>query len=299
MAASDQLMFARRLGPNARLLIWLLAGVACIVADSRYHALDNLRSGFSMLLQPVRETLRVPANVAVELGGFFTRHRLLQNERDALRAERAQLWVSVNASREIARENAELRALLQLQARPGQKVVHAALLYQGHDWFAQRVTLDRGAVSKLRSGLPVVDASGLVGQLSRVYPGTSELTLVSSPEQLTPVFVERTGQRGLVAGSGRGQLELRYMPTHTDVRVNDRLLTSGIDRVYPAGIPVARVTRVSRSQSGPYLRVEGVPLAGLDRSRAVLVVVAEPQVVQAPPPPSPASAPLSPQVKLP
>jgi rod shape-determining protein MreC len=283
MATSDQLMFARRLGPTTRLLIWLLAGVACIVADSRYHALGSLRSGFSLLLQPVRETLRVPADVAIELGGFFTRHRLLQNERDALRAERAQLWVSVNAGREIARENAELRALLQLQARPGQKVVHAALLYRGHGWFAQGMTLDQGAAANLHSGLPVVDASGLVGQLSQVYPGTSEVTLVSSPEQLTPVFIERTGQRGLAAGSGRGQIELRYMPTHTDVRVNDRLLTSGIDRVYPGGIPVARVTRVARSQSGPYLRVEGVPLAGLDRSRAVLVLLADPPAVSVKP----------------
>jgi len=293
MATPDQLMFTRRLGATTRLLIWLLVGVACIVADSRYRALDNLRSGISLLLQPVREILRTPSDVAAELGGFFTRHRLLQNERDALRAERAQLLLSVNAAREISRENTELRALLQLQTRPGLKVVHAALLYQGHDWFAQRMTLDQGAAAKLRSGLPVIDASGLVGQLSQIYPGTSEVTLVSSPEQLTPVFVERTGQRGLVAGSGRGQLELRYMPTHIDVRVNDRLLTSGIDRVYPAGIPVARVTRVSRSQSSPYLRVEGVPLAGLDRSRAVLVLVADPQAVQVPPPPSP------PQVKQP
>lgn len=292
MAASDQLMFARQLGATARLLIWLLAGVACVVADSRYHALDSLRSGFSLLLQPVRETLRVPADVAAELGGFFTRHRLLQNERDALRAERARLWVSVNAAREISRENAELRALMQLQTRPGQRAVHAALLYQGHDWFVQRMTLDQGAAAKLHSGLPVVDASGLVGQLSQVYPGTSEVTLVSSPEQLTPVFIERTGQRGLAAGSGRGQMELRYMPTHTDVRVNDRLLTSGIDRVYPAGIPVARVTRVSHSQSGPYLRVQCVPLAGLDRSRAVLVLVAEPPAIQAP-------SPLPQQVKQP
>ncbi|MDO9220167.1 MAG: rod shape-determining protein MreC, partial [Thiobacillus sp.] len=130
------------------------------------------------------------------------------------------------------------------------------------------------------------------GQLSQVYPGTSEVTLVSSPEQLTPVFIERTGQRGLAAGSGRGQMELRYMPSHTDVRVNDRLLTSGIDRVYPGGIPVARVTRVSRSQSGPYLRVACVPLAGLDRSRAVLVLRAEPPATQA-------SLPVPPQVKQP
>jgi rod shape-determining protein MreC len=278
MATPGQLMFARRLGPTARLLIWLLVGVSLVVIDTRYHALDGFRSGFSLLLQPVRELMRTPSDVAAELGGFFTRHRLLQKERDTLLVERAQLLVSVNAAKELARENTELRSLLQLQSRPGQRVVHAARLYQGHDWFAQRITLDQGAGAGLRSGLPVVDAAGLVGQVSRVYPGSSDVTLVSSPEQLTPVFVERTGQRGLAAGSGESRLELRYMPAQTDIRPGDRLLTSGIDRVYPAGIPVARVNRVSRSQSSPYLRVDCLPLAGIDRSRAVLVLIAEPQV---------------------
>jgi len=278
MAMPGQLMFARGLGPAARLLIWLLVGVACVVVDARYQALDGLRSGFSLLMQPVREVMRAPFDVAAELGGFLTRHRLLQKERDALLTERAQLLVNVNAAQELNRENTELRALLQLQTRSGQQVVHAALLYQGHNWFAQRITLDRGAGAGLRSGLPVVDSEGLVGQVNRVYPGSSEVTLVSDPDQLTPVFVERTGQRGLAAGSGHGQLELRYMPAQNDIRPGDRLLTSGIDRVYPAGIPVARVSRVSRSQSGPYLRVECQPLAGLDRARAVLILVAEPQV---------------------
>lgn len=278
MATPGQLMFARRLGPTARLVIWLVAGLACVVLDTRYHALDGLRSGFSLALQPARELMRAPIEVASELSGFFTRHRLLQKERDVLLAERAELAVSLNAANDLARENTELRALLQLQARPGQHTVHAALLYQGHNWFAQRITLDQGAAAGLRSGLPVVDASGLVGQVNRVYPGSSDVMLVSSPDQLTPVVIERTGQRGLAAGSGRGRMELRYMPAHADIRAGDRLLTSGIDRVYPAGIPVARVIRVSRSQSGPYLRVECAPLAGLDRSRAVLVLIAEPQV---------------------
>jgi rod shape-determining protein MreC len=278
MAMPGQLMFARRLGPMARLLIWLLVGVSCVVADVRYHALEGLRSGFSLLLQPAREAMRAPTDIAAELGGFFVRHRLLQKERDALLIERARLMISVNDAAELARENTELRTLLQLQSRPGQQLVHAAQLYQGHDWFAQRITLDQGGRAGLRSGLPVVDASGLVGQVSRVYPRSSEVTLVSSPQQLTPVMVERTGQRGLAAGSGQGRMELRYMPAQTDIRAGDRLLTSGIDRVYPAGIPVARVSRVSRSQSSPYLRVESLPLAGLERSRAVLVLVAEPQV---------------------
>jgi rod shape-determining protein MreC len=280
MATPGQLMFARRLGPTTRLLIWLLVGVSCVVADSHYQALEGLRSGFSLLLRPIRETMRAPGEVAAELGGFFVRHRLLQQERDALLAERAQTAVRLNAVNALARENAELRALMQLQARPGQKTVRAALLYQGHDWFSQRITLDEGAGAGLNTGMPVVDAAGLIGQVTRVYPRASEVTLVSSPEQLTPVFVERTGQRGLAAGIGRNQMELRFMPAQTDVRPGDRLLTSGIDRVYPAGIPVARVSRVSRSQTTPYLRIECLPLAGLDRSRAVLVVVAEPQVAE-------------------
>ncbi len=278
MAAPDQLMFARQLGPTARLLIWLMIGVVCVIADVRYQALDGLRSGFSLLMGPARILMRAPNDVASELGGFFVRHRQLQKERDALLTERARLVTGVNEAGELARENAELRSLLQLQSRPGQKTVHAAMLYRGHDWFAQRITLDQGAASGLRGGLPVVDDRGLMGQVSRVYPGTSEVTLVSSPQQLTPVFVERTGQRGLAAGSGQSQLELRYMPAQTDIRPGDRLLTSGIDRVYPAGIPVAIVSRVSRSQSSPYLRVECQPLAGLERSRAVLVLITEPQV---------------------
>ncbi|MHB1213758.1 MAG: rod shape-determining protein MreC [Thiobacillus sp.] len=275
-----QLMFARRLGATAGLLIWFLVGVSCVVVDVRYHALDGLRSGFSVLLQPARSVLRTPSDIAAELGGFFVRHRLLQKERDALLTERTRLLVDANTAKALARENAELRTLLQLQARPGQRVVHAALLYQGHDWFSQRITLDQGGRAGLRSGLPVVDATGLVGQVNRVYPGSSEVLLVSSPQQLTPVMVERTGQRGLAAGSGQGRMELRYMPSQTDIRAGDRLLTSGIDRVYPAGIPVARISRVSRSQSSPYLRVECLPLAGLNRSRAVLVLVANPQVTK-------------------
>jgi len=277
MAMPDQFMFVRRLGPGARLLIWLLVGISLVVLDSRYHALEGLRSGFSLVLQPVREFLRAPTELADELGGFFTRHRALQKERDTLLAERAALMAVQADARDLARENRELRSLLTLQVRHGEQGVRAAELYRGHDWFAQRIMLDRGSAAGLRNGLPVVDADGLVGQVRRVYPGSSEVTLVSSPGHLTPVQIERTGQRGLAAGSGQGRLELRYMPAHIDIKVGDRLLTSGIDRVYPSGIPVARVIRVSRSESSPYLRVECEPVAGLDRTRNVLVLIGRQQ----------------------
>ncbi|MFP5410365.1 MAG: rod shape-determining protein MreC [Gammaproteobacteria bacterium] len=291
MAKPDQFMFVRRLGPAARLTIWLAIGVSLVIFDSRYHALEGLRSGLSLMLQPVREFLRAPTELADELGGFFTRHRALQKERDALLVERANLLATTADARDLARENRELRSLLALAPRHDVQQVRAALLYKGHDWFAQRLMIDRGAAAGLRSGLPVIDAAGLMGQIQRVYPGSSEITLVSSPNHLTPVQVERTARRGLAAGSGQGLLELRYMPSHADVRVGDRLLTSGIDGVYPSGIPVARVIRVSRSQSSPYLRVECLPLAGLDRARSVLVLVGAPQQAAPPEPASPEDQP--------
>ncbi len=280
MAVPGQLTFTRRLGPSARFAIWLAVGIACAVLDARYGALDGLRAGASVLLDPLRTALRAPGDVAAELSGFFTRHRLLQKERDALLGERALLRIEAEQAKALARENAELRALLAVRALPEWQTARAALLYRGHDWFGQKIVIDRGASGGMRNGLPVIDAVGLVGQVSRVFPGSSEVTLVTSPGQLTPVVIERTGQRGLAAGLGQGRLELRYMPRQADVRVGDRLFTSGIDRVYPAALPVAQVTRVVHSQSSPYLRIDCQPLAGLDRARAVLVLLALPGAVR-------------------
>lgn len=274
MAASGQPMFVRGLGATSRLIIWLLAGLAMVALDSRYHALEGVRAGLALVTQPLRHAARAPFEMADEIAGFLTRHRALQRERDALLQERAELRAEINATRDLVREHSELRRLAALDTRPDLRGVAASVLYQGQDWFAQRLTLDRGERSGLRAGLPVIGADGLIGQISRVYVASSEVTLVTNRDQLTPVFVERTGQRGLVAGSGRsGVLELRHMTVQTDVREGDRLLTSGVDRVYPAGIPVARVTRVSRSPANPYLRIDCLPLAGIERDRVVRVLM--------------------------
>ncbi|MEQ1663443.1 MAG: rod shape-determining protein MreC [Thiobacillus sp.] len=283
MAIPGQLMFARRLGPTARLLIWLGVGIACVSLDTRYQAMEGLRSGLAAVLQPVREVLRTPGVLFAEIGGFLTQHRQLQQERDALLRERMQLRSEAVSARALSSENTELRRLMQLPVRSSTQTVRAALLYQGQDWFAQRITLDQGSEAGLRAGQPVLDADGLVGQIGRVYAQSSEVWLVSNTDQLTPVMVERTGQRGLASGSGQTNLlDLRYLPAQTDIRPGDRLLTSGIDRVYPPGIPVGRVTRVTRPQASPYLRVDALPLAGIAHARTVLVLVGSPQVAPLP-----------------
>jgi rod shape-determining protein MreC len=273
MATPGQLTFARRLGPAARLAIWVLVGVALVVTDSRVGLMDVLKRGFSGVLAPIERVARAPFDFAAEIGGFLVRHRALQEANARLAQERATLYAEFYAKRDLEQENARLRELLGLARRPGRTAIAASILYQGQDWFARRVTIDRGAASGLVAGLPVVDAQGLVGQLTRVYSTTSEVTLVTHNDQLTPVMVERTGERALAAGGTQAdRLELRFVPVHADVVPGDRLLTSGIDGVYPPGLPVARVLRATRPQGSPYARIECVPLAGLARDRAVLVL---------------------------
>lgn len=276
MAAPSQLTFTRRLGPAARLLIWTVAGLVLVVGDARLGALDFLKNGFSSVMAPVQRIARAPFDVAAEIGGFLVRHRELQQAHERMLRERAALYAELDAKRDLERENAQLRELLALARRPGRKAVAASVLYQGQDWFVRRVMLDRGAADGLVAGSPVVDAQGLVGQVTRVFATTSEVTLVSHNDQLTPVMVARTGLRALAAGGNQAdRLELRFVPVHADVVAGDVLLTSGIDRVYPPGLPVARVVRVTRPQGSPYARIECEPLAGFSRDRALVVLLPE------------------------
>ena len=273
MATPGQLMFARGLQPSTRLILWILVSAGLAVLDVRFGALDSVRSGFSQLMVPVQRAVLVPFDVGSEISGFLVRHRELQQQRDALLDERVQLNRALYSARDAQRANVELRTLLKLASEKDRSAVAAHILYQGQDWFSRRMVIDRGAASGIEPGAPVIDAQGLIGQVTRVYPASSEVTLVTHADQLTPVIVERTGQRALVAGGSEvDQLELRFVPAHTDLKPGDILLTSGIDKVYPAGLPVARVVRISTPQASPYARVECAPLGGVTRARLLLVL---------------------------
>ena len=273
MSTPGQLMFARGLQPSTRLILWIVASAGLAVLDVRFGALDIVRSGFSQLTVPLQRAVLVPFDVANEISGFLVRHRELQQQRDTLLAERVQLHRALYAARDAQRTNVELRALLKLANEKDRSAVAAHILYQGQEWFSRRMVIDRGAAAGIQPGAPVIDAQGLIGQVTRVYPASSEVTLVTHADQLTPVMVERTGQRALIAGGNEvDQLELRFVPAHTDLKPGDILLTSGIDKVYPPGLPVARVVRISSPQASPYARVECAPLGGVTRARLLLVL---------------------------
>ena len=164
--------------------------------------------------------------------------------------------------------------------------VAAEVLYSAPDPYSRKVILDQGRQEGVEPGLAVVDATGLLGQVTRVYPIQSEVTLITDRNQSVTVQVERNGQRGVMSGTGQGGLELRFVLADADIKVGDRLMTSGLDGLFVPGLPVAMVESVERD-AGAFARIACRPLAGVEQSTRVLVL-SRAELPPPPPPPQPA-----------
>ena len=134
--------------------------------------------------------------------------------------------------------------------------------------------LDKGSLQGIQAGAPVMDDAGVLGQVTRVYPLVSELTLLTNREHSVPVLNTRTGVRGVAFGEATGAplLELRYLASNADVEVGDVLSTSGVDGVFPPGMPVAKVVKVERRSESVFARILCEPLARVQAAQHVMVV---------------------------
>lgn len=272
MTTAGQPMFTRRAGPAVLLAIWSAFSIFLIVMDARFNTLGWLRTGLSTLFYPVQVAARAPFDFGGEISEFLTRHHEIVSENEKLRLEALQNSAQLARVASLLVENNNLRAQLALRQTQSYHGVSAEILSVPRDPFSRRVILDRGQDAGIEAGLPVVDGTGLVGQVTRVFPFSSEVTLVSDRNQAVPAQIQRTGQRVLVYGSG-ASMEVRYLPTHTDILPGDVLVTSGLDRVYPPGLPVARVEEVQRPADSPYARVSCTAIGGVDKSRVLMVLM--------------------------
>jgi rod shape-determining protein MreC len=148
----------------------------------------------------------------------------------------------------------------------------AEILYAARDPFTRRVIVDRGGQAGVEAGQPVIDELGVLGQVTRAYPLTSEVTLLTDKDQAIPVEVQRSGLRAVLAGAGAGAMELRFLATNADVQPGDILVTSGLDGVYLPGLPVARVAKIDRDNSFSFARIACEPIAGVERHGQVLIL---------------------------
>ena len=148
----------------------------------------------------------------------------------------------------------------------------AEILYASRDPFSRKVILDRGTQQDVASGQVVVDELGVIGQVTRAFPLLAEVTLITDKEQAVPVQIVRNGLRSVLFGSGDGNLELRFLAVNADVRDGDALVTSGLDGIYPSGLPVATVRHVNRDSAYAFARIQCEPVAGVERHGLALVL---------------------------
>jgi rod shape-determining protein MreC len=262
-------------GPSllARLSFFALLSLILLYADVRFHYMEGMRKAIGVVLYPLQRIVDVPGEVASGIGSFFVSQSYLQRENERLARENFLNAGLLQTQQELIAENRHLRELLDMKARAGPTSVAAEILYFGRDPFSRKVIVDRGSSHKVEEGAAVVDDTGLIGQVSRAFPWTAEIALITDREQVVPVQVVRNGLRAAVFGTGYdGALDLRFMPVNADIESGDVLVTSGIDGVYPAGLPVAVVTNIERNAAYPFARVTCTPAAGVNRHRQVLVL---------------------------
>ena len=273
-------------GPSAlsKLSVCSALALFLMVADARFRITQPVRSAVATVLFPVQWLAMRPVLGARWARDYFTALHIAQtNEEDArrkliLQAERA------NQVEQLINENAQLRKLLALRERLTATSQAAEVLYDAADPYTRRVIIDKGLAQGVVAGSPVIDESGVLGQVTRVHPLISEVTLVTDRDQAIPVLNTRTGARGVAYGDagahGIGGLELRYMAANADVQAGDLLTTSGVDGVYPPGLPVAKIEKVERRPDSAFARIVCVPQARVDGARHVMVL--KPLVTQIP-----------------
>lgn len=254
-----------------RLLVYLILGVLFIILDSRLDAVRSLRQAGSVVLYPVQWLANQPVRLYQYVGNLSQSQAALLEQNRILQEENGRLKIRLQRDKVNSSELAELKKLYGLQQRGISDVVGAEVISNGKDPLSEKLIINKGSKDGLQNGSAVIDTEGLIGHLTQVQWQSAEVTLVSGSQSMVPVVVERTGERNLLYGNGTA-LDLRYFPTASDLKPGDVLLTSGLDGVYPAGIPAARVDKVVRVSGTPYYATTVTPFAALKKSRFVLVL---------------------------
>jgi rod shape-determining protein MreC len=276
MEYSPPPLFKQGASARAKVVFFSLIALILLVADSRLRSLTTIRQVVGTALYPLQVVALLPRDAAYMVGDYFSTMSAVRKENLKLKQEQVANAQVLQQVDQLTAENAQLRKLLDANERVPVKSVMSEILYDARDAFTRKIVLDRGSQQGVAPGQPVIDDVGVVGQVTRVYPFTSEVTLLTDKDQAIPVQVVRSGLRSIAYGQGHsGSLDLRFMPVNADIKNGDLLVTSGIDGVYPAGLAVAKVVQVESKSSDAFARIVCQPLAGIDRNRQLLILLTE------------------------
>ena len=266
-----------RQGPSALTKLILCSALALflMVADNRFTITRQLRAVVATVLYYPQQALLAPVQ-AIQGGGEYVQglKSAVANEEAAKRELARQAERALRVEQLLA-ENNRLRALLELRPGLTVKTQAAQVLYEASDPYSRKVIIDRGATNGIDVASPVINETGVLGQVTRVYPLSSEVTLLTDKDAAIPVLNTRTQARSAAFGSAAvvgGGMEMRFMAGNADVQVGDTLTTSGVDGIYPPGLPVAKVTSVDRKNDSGFARIVLAPIAQPDGVRHVMVL---------------------------
>ena len=261
----------RRAGSTGKLLVLSAAAIALMSIDNRYAVMGQIKSYAATALYPLQWLANQPVRIYRDSRKLARSQTELLIDNKQLAAENIRLQTQAHKSQQLQRELDELRIINHLATQSLQTGTVSEVISNNKDPLANKLLISRGKAGSLQAGDAVIDRSGLLGQITQVYPFSAEVTLLTSDNHIVPVMVARTGVRSLLYGSG-DSVEMRYFPADSDLQNGDTLLTSGLDAVYPAGIPVATVVRASKAGNSPYYQAVIRPLAGFRSSKYVLVL---------------------------
>lgn len=268
-------IFRQGLSTTTKLILLSLLSITLMAADHRLQISQPLRSGVALALSPLQWLSLQPGRLRDVLGNYLSG---VESARDAAVSFEAKTIAQAQRLQQVeqlSQENASLRQLLELRTQAGGPSKAVEVLYETADPYTRRVVVDRGQLAGIVTGSAVIDAAGVVGQVTRVYPLVSEVTLLTDRLQSIPVINARTGSRHLANGNPLawgGSLELKFVPSGTDMQKGDLLTTSGIDGIYPPGLHVGRISQIDRRVDASFATVLAEPTA-IERGRHLLVLM--------------------------
>lgn len=270
-----QPFFKRGPSPVVRLAFFGLLAILLMATDAYFNQLALLRQGVGLALHPLQQIANSPLTLSRRASEFFVTQSQLADENARLRQQQLVNAMQLQRNQSLLAENAHLRSLLSTRESLTHRATTAEVMSAGRDPFSRRIITDKGSSAGVQAGQAVIDARGLVGQVTRVQMLSSEITLVTDKGQAVPVEVVRNGVRAIAFGHGQdNSLELAFMPVNMDIQNGDQLVTSGIDGTYPRGVPVAVVSQIERNAGYPFAKITCTPSAGMDRYRSLLIISA-------------------------
>lgn len=270
-----------------RTAVFSVLAICLMVGDAKFHLTPLVRQSVKLVSTPLEWTAAQPVRWWRNAYGYFVNLEQARMEEDAARVRLAQQSLRAALVENLMLENERLRLMLKLRDHSELDGRAAEVLYEVPDPYSQRLVVDRGLLQGIVKGSPVLDDQGVIGQVTRVLPLTSEVTLLTNEGFTVSVTNARTGMFGVVYGdpssevwSDAPSVELRFILPNADIKEGDLLISSGIDGVYPVGLPVARVMRVEHNRAEKFLRIWCLPIARIHNTRYVMIVKPSSELIQ-------------------